>query len=325
MKPDAFAAVMATGIVSIAAADHGYPAISGGLGVLAAAGLVVLVALAAIRWPGKPPDIADPDVTVRLFTFVAACAVLDNRFTSIPGVLWTLSVLAATAWLALSVLLVRNFARRRWHELRESARGAWELPSVGTSGLAIVTVALSRHTGWHALLLVAAVLWVLALVVYLVMTSLILARAFAARLDPGGFEPDAWILMGALAIATLAGDHILHDTTGALAEAARLMTVGTWVAATAWIPPLLHFGVRHARQPEALRFAGVWWAMVFPLGMYSVATDTTSAETGWSALSAISHVVYWIALGSWAIVAVAGLSRLVSQLRLHLPSRHGLK
>ncbi|MGE2725778.1 tellurite resistance/C4-dicarboxylate transporter family protein [Mycolicibacterium pulveris] len=325
MKPDAFAAVMATGIVSIAAADHGYHTVSGVLGVLAAAGLAVLVAVAAIRWPKEPPDVADADVTVRLFTFVAACAVLDSRYTSIPGVLWTLSVLAATAWLVFVVLLVRSFAKCRWHELRENARGAWELPSVGTSGLVLVTVALARHTGWDALLPVAVVLWVLAIAVYLVMTTLILARAFAARLDPDGFEPDAWILMGGLAIATLAGDQIHRDATGWVATAAWLVTVGTWVAATAWIPALLYFGLRHIRRPGALRFAGVWWAMVFPLGMYSVATDTTSEETGWFALSPISHVVYWIALGSWAVVAAAGLSLLGQHLRRHLPSRHGLQ
>lgn len=325
MKPDAFAAVMATGIVSIAAADHGYPTISDGLGLLAAAGLVTLVVVAAISWSTQPPDLTDVDVTVRLFTFVAACAVVDSRFTSTPGVLWTLSLLAATTWLVLGVRLVRNFAACRWRDLRERARGAWELPSVGTSGLALVTVALARQTGWAALLLAAVALWVLAMAVYAVMTWLILARAFAARLDPDGFEPDAWILMGGLAIATLAGDHIHHDAAGWLAEAAWLVTVGTWVAATAWIPPLLYFGVRHAQRPEALRFAGVWWAMVFPLGMYSVATDTTSAETGWTALTAISHVVFWIAFASWAVVAVAGLSRLGRQMRRHLPSRHGPK
>ncbi|MGV0797223.1 C4-dicarboxylate ABC transporter, partial [Mycolicibacterium elephantis] len=155
MKPDAFAAVMAIGIVSIAAADHGYRALSDGLGVLAAAGLVILVAVAAISWSKQPPDVTDVDVTVRLFTFVAACAVLDSRFISIPGVLWTLGLLAATTWLVLAMLLVRNLVRSRWHELRESARGAWELPSVGTSGLAIVMVMLARQTDWYALLIAA--------------------------------------------------------------------------------------------------------------------------------------------------------------------------
>ncbi|WP_133259148.1 tellurite resistance/C4-dicarboxylate transporter family protein, partial [Mycolicibacterium sp. GF69] len=207
MKPDAFAFVMATGIVSIAAADHGLAHISGGLAVLAAAGLVLLVVVGAISWARRPPDTSDLDVTIGSFTFVAACAVLDNRLTSIPVVVWTLGVLAALTWLALSVLTARNMAARSWKQLQERARGAWELCSVGTSGLTIVAVALARETGWRLLLLIAVAIWVVAIVLYVLMTALILARAFAARLDPNGFEPDAWILMGALAIATLAGDH----------------------------------------------------------------------------------------------------------------------
>jgi hypothetical protein len=43
VKPDVFAAVMATGIVSIAAADHGYHIISDVLAVLAAVGLPILI------------------------------------------------------------------------------------------------------------------------------------------------------------------------------------------------------------------------------------------------------------------------------------------
>ena len=208
MKPDVFAVVMATGIVSIAAADHGYDIVSDGLAVLAAIGLPALVAAAVVRWPRQPPDVTDPDVTIRLFTFVAACAVLDGRLTSIHVVVWALSALAGVAWLILAVLTTRNFVRRSWSDLQQRARGGWELASVGTSGLAIVSVALSRFTGFHTLLSIAVVIWVLAIVVYGIMTALILARAFAARLDAGGFEPDAWILMGGLAIATLAGDHI---------------------------------------------------------------------------------------------------------------------
>ena len=48
-SPDAFAAVMASGVLSIAAGMHHYTAISETLGVLASVGLLVLVALV-------PPD-----------------------------------------------------------------------------------------------------------------------------------------------------------------------------------------------------------------------------------------------------------------------------
>ena len=321
MRPDAFAFVMATGIVSIAAADHDFTYTTDALAVLAAVGLLILTVAAAVSWIGQPPDLADPDHTIGLYTFVAACAVLDSRLTSIPAVLWTLGALAVLAWLTASALTVRNFAASSWRMLQGRAHGAWELCSVGTSGLAIVAVAPAHATGWRALLLIAVAVWVVAIAVYLLMTALILARAFAARLDPSGFEPDAWILMGGLAIATLAGDHI--DRAGV--ANVRGVTIATWCLASLWILPLLYFGLRHIRRAQARHFAGVWWAMVFPLGMYSAASYAMAVETGWPALRTISLTFFWIAFAAWLIVVIAGLQRLWAFGARRLPSRHGLR
>src|SRR6185312_5721273 len=94
--PDVFAAVMATGILSIGAKNHGYRLISDTMGVIATLGLVLLVALVAakactgdqkLRW-----DLTDPDVTLRMITFVAACAVIDTRLSSN---VWVARVLGA--------------------------------------------------------------------------------------------------------------------------------------------------------------------------------------------------------------------------------------
>jgi len=46
--------------------------------------------------------------------------------------------------------------------------------------------------------------------IYALMTWLILWRAIVDRRDRDGFAPDSWIMMGGLAIATLAGD-VLHQ------------------------------------------------------------------------------------------------------------------
>lgn len=308
-SPDVFAVVMATGILSIAAQLHHYTPISHILGVLASLGFVVLALLVAVTRPAW--DRTDPDVTLRLFTFVAACAVLDSRLANNHSVVVTLGAMALVAWLLLAALTARNMAAGTWTALRDRAHGAWELGSVGTSGLAIVATQVARHTGQRWWLALAMPVWVIGLGVYGLMTALIVWRAIAQRQDREGFEPDSWILMGGLAIATLAGDGIHALAPGWLAPAVRVATVVTWVVATLWIPPLIYFGLRRIRRrPALLRFAGVWWAMVFPLGMYSAATAATAAELGRPALSTVSLQFFWIASTAWLTVCAAGLVRL---------------
>jgi tellurite resistance protein TehA-like permease len=308
-SPDVFAAVMATGILSVAAANHHYRQISETMGILASLGLVVLVALVIVTRRFAHWDLKDPDVTLRLFTFVAACAVLDSRLASQPVLMQAVGVVAVASWLVLTVLSARNMAAGTWSGLRDHAHGAWELASVGTSGLAIVAAKVARYTSQHWWLGVAVPVWVAALCIYGLMTWLILWRTVAERQDLDGFEPDTWILMGGLAIATLAGDNIHVVAPTWLAGPVLVVTVVTWVTATLWIPPLIYFGLhRISQRPEMLHFAGVWWAFVFPLGMYSAASYAMAA-VGQRSLITVSLVFFWDALAAWLIVVVAGLLR----------------
>ena len=303
---------MATGILSVAARSHHYHGLSDVIGMLATVGLAVLVGLVLVvaarrrlRW-----DFADPDVTLRLFTFVAACAVLDSRLVGHPAVVRALGAVALASWSVLAVATIRNMAARSWLELRGRAHGAWELGSVGTSGLAVVAARVTAHSGDHRWLLIAVPAWVLALGGYGLLTGLILWRTIAERSSGDGFEPDDWILMGAMAIATLAGDGISRSAPDWLAGPARAVTVTTWVLASLWIPPLIYFVLHRVHlRPNILRFAGVWWALVFPLGMYSVATAATAALLDAPALRTVSLVFFWNALTAWLIVAIAGLLR----------------
>jgi hypothetical protein len=107
--------------------------------------------------------------------------------------------------------------------------------------------------------------------------------------------PDHWILMGATAIATLAGAHV-HGAldAGPIADAVRGATIVTWVVASVQIVPLANVGWRRIRD----------WPAVFPLGMYSAATFAMAAETGWSALRVVSLVFFWIALADWLLTAL---------------------
>jgi len=73
---------------------------------------------------------------------------------------------------------------------------------------------------------------------------------------------------------------------------------------------LVYFGLRRiGRGPERLHFAGVWWAFVFPLGMYSAATYAMATELSQRSLITVSLVFFWDALAAWLIVVGAGLLR----------------
>ena len=300
MKPDAFALVMATGIVSIAAADHGYLAISDVLIVLAAAAVPALIVAAATAWRRKSWDLTDLDVLFRLCTYVAACAVVGARLAEHRIVLWVLARMALQGWLSLTPVTALRMWRDRGAGLRDPAHGGWELASVATSGLAIVTADLK-------IVLLAVLFWAIAIGVYLLMTGLIVWRSIHDPAAPELMQPDMWILMGGAAIATLAGDHI-HK---AGLESVRPVTVVTWLVATAWIPPLIYLTVQRFRRRRGLP-QGPWWAAVFPLGMYSSATYATAVETGWGWLTMVSLVFFWIAFAAWTLTALHALPRIGS-------------
>lgn len=79
------------------------------------------------------------------------------------------------------------------------------------------------------------------------------------------------------------------------------VTLAAWVLASLWIPGLLYAQVwRAAHVPGSLRYQGVSWSAVFPLGMYSAATAT---QLHMRSLGTVSLVFFWIAFTVWALVA----------------------
>jgi Voltage-dependent anion channel len=61
---------------------------------------------------------------------------------------------------------------------------------------------------------------------------------------------------------------------------------------------------RITQWPDALQFTGAWRSLVFPLGMYSVATGAMAAEVGVRSMQTVSLVFFWDAFAAWLIVAV---------------------
>jgi tellurite resistance protein TehA-like permease len=312
--PDAFSIVMASGIVSIAAFDHSYWRIAVGLEVVASAVYVLLVlgfvVHAVTQRERALRPTADPDVALRMFSFVAACAVLASCWHARPVAERVLGGLALVGWLPLVSLAAVLVRARPLTELRDQAHGAWLLPAVATQGLSVTAADLTTQGSPAWLLVVAGAAWLSGVLLYALVLSLIAWRPPVGSLRPKIVAPDSWILMGALAITALAGSNILRvarllHVPGSLTWwIAHVGALTPWSAATLWIPPLLYAAVWRADEhPGSLRYSRVWWSAVFPIGMYSAATSAAATELDIPALHTVSLVVFWIAFVAWCAVA----------------------
>jgi len=161
-------------------------------------------------------------------------------------------------------------------------------------------------------LLISFAVYLVGAMLYIPFITLILYRwmFFSFRVDV--MTPSYWINMGALAIATLAGSRLLlaADQWSFLQELApfvRGLTFLFWAVATWWIPLLVIVGIwRHIVKRVPLTYDPQYWALVFPLGMYAVATFMWIKATGLTVLSVIPQVFVPIALLAW-LATFAGL------------------
>ena len=200
------------------------------------------------------------------------------------------------------------------------ARGGWLLAAVATQSLAVLAATAARpgRGAWAPFLLAAAVGWWLAgVALYGLLAASIWPRLLAAlRGSPWAwFGADDWIAMGGLAITALAATQIIlaaraapaaRTVLGALGAVAPAVALTAWAAASGWILPLAVLQLRctvralarRGRQRTAQQRAA-WWAAVFPLGMYSVASHALAAALGLAALEAVARVFLWVGLVAW--------------------------
>jgi len=199
--------------------------------------------------------------------------------------------------------------------------GTWLLWVVSTQSLAIsASVMIPVWPSQSALLApVATGLWSIGPVLYLLLVSLIMLRWLTVAMTPETLGPPYWILMGATAITVLAGAKILNlpaalPAVRATAGFVAGFSYALWAFGTWWIPLLIVLGFwRHVRHHWPLTYEPTLWSVVFPLGMYSVATLSFGKVTGLAFMAPLSHVMLWVAVAAWVLVAAAFLVRLVRQ------------
>lgn len=330
LDPGYFAWVMASGIVSIGADLLGFGTLSDvvlGVAVVAFAGLVIAyVARAVWFMPFVRRSVQDPSVAMAYFTFVAGADVLGVRLVMAghPAVAAGLGAAAAAVWLVLNYGLPWSIVARANRPVLREFNGTWFVWVVGTQSLAIVAAALVKSAPGDALRRhlaeTSVCLWGVGVMLYLALVVIILLRLLVVEVTPQEMGPAYWIAMGATAISVRAAAGILAlpiHIAGPFLGEIRSFVVGTsvvlWSFGSWWIPLLVLFGLwRHVLRRFPLSYEPRLWSMVFPLGMYTVASYTLGHAAHLSFMVSIARVWVWVGVAAWAavlVLMVAGLGR----------------
>lgn len=334
--PGYFALVMATGVVSIAAYTQGMVAVARGLfsfNVLAYLTLWIIT-FARIVCDRRQfvDDLTHHSRGASFLTKPAATCVLGYQFAvlthwmCVAEALWFLGF---ALWIALSYTFFTAITvREPKPRLEAGISGAWLLIVVAAESVSILgaKVALPLKAP-EAVLFVSLTAYLLGAMLYLFFITLILYRWMFFRMQPEKLTPDYWIDMGALAITTLAGAHLvqgasqwslLHDLEPFLKGFALFF----WATGTWWIPLLLIVELwRHAFGRVPLAYSPDYWSLVFPLGMYSVATSTLVQVAGLTLLHPISILFAYLAVLAWIVTFAGMICSLVRNFRVWLRHR----
>jgi tellurite resistance protein TehA-like permease len=315
---------MATGIVSIAAHQLAHAAIAQALFLLNIFLYVALGLLNALRFVRhRRAFLADAVDHLRgpgFFTWVAATAVLGGQFAVLGSdyrTAWLLWALALALWFACTYAIFAALTvKEDKPPLERGINGAWLLAVVATQSIAVLSTLLAMNEPMpykRPLNFLALSMWLWGGMLYVWLMSLIFYRYTFFRLSPGDLTPPYWINMGAMAISTLAGSLLVANATEApllqsLLPFLRGVTIFYWATGTWWIPMLLVLGVwRYGVKRHPLRYDPVYWAAVFPLGMYAAATHEMALAIDLRFLDVVPRVFFAGALAAWA-AAMVGLA-----------------
>jgi len=324
--PAYFALVMATGIISIACHLLEMDFLAFPLFYFNQFFYIVLWLLTLARIVRHPSrllgDLSNHRLGAGFLTLVAGTNVLGSQFailTSNQTVAFVLWILGLALWLFLIYALFTVMTvKEEKPPLESGINGAWLMFVVSTQSVAVLGMFLiSRYAPWEEMFTFAMVgFYLLGCMFYILIISLIVYRFMFFKIDPDEMGPPYWINMGAVAITTLAGANILLKGNAPflsdLVPFIKGFTFFFWAAGTWWIPLLFILGAwRHIYKRYPLTYHPVYWGLVFPMGMYTVATFQLAKAMNLDFLFLIPEFFIYIALIAWLTTAVGLVYQLV--------------
>lgn len=319
LTPGYFALVMATGIVSIGLNLEGYRVASVVLFGLAGIAYVKLIVLNVWRFfahrGAMIDDFRDPRRAFGFFTFVAGTDVLGARAAAEGwyGLTAVLLTVAGLAWVVMGYVI--PWSAVLGHEERPviaGANGTWFIWVVASQSVAVAAASIEPvfPNARQGLAIVAVLSWSVGIFLYAATAIFVSLRLMLYPLVPRDINPPYWVAMGAVAITVVAGARIVEMETAPMADAVRGLVAGAsvvfWCFATWLIPVLVAMGWwRHRVHKIPLTYEATLWSIVFPLGMYSVASIYLGRADHLPIVELIGAWWLWVAVTAWVLTFAA--------------------
>jgi len=192
--------------------------------------------------------------------------------------------------------------------------GTWFIWAVATQSVAALSATLEPtvQAGRAELALLAVFCWSVGIFLYGAAAVFVAVRILFYRPSPRDLTPPYWVAMGATAITVLAGARIVAMASAPAGDATRHLIAGSsvlfWAFGTWLFPALIAAGAwRHIVHRVPLVYEAALWSIIFPLGMYSVASYSLKTEDHLPIVGMIGKVEGWFALAAWAVTFAAML------------------
>jgi tellurite resistance protein TehA-like permease len=226
-------------------------------------------------------------------------------------------------YFSFGVLTFLNTARQA-----NVVHGGWLIAIVGTESLVLLGARIAPPLGDLAasVFVLIHMLWGVGLVLYGIFITLFAYRIFFYTFEPEDITPLLWVVMGAAAISTNAGSTLILIDAGlpflrSMRPFIDGVTLIMWAWATWWIPLLVLFGIwKHGVCRVPIVYTPMLWSLVFPLGMYALASLRLSLASDFAPLHNVSLAMIWIALAAWTATAAGMIGASWSSWRTFAPA-----
>jgi len=312
-SPAYFALAMSTGIISIASNMLGHNVVSNWLFMINNIEFSLLLIIFILRlllfFPDFKKDLSSHADGAGFLTIIAASCILGTEYGLLEFhferaiILWCF---ALCAWL----ILVYSFfflvtIKKRKPSLEDGINGSWLLFVVSVQALSILGNIISPYLNLstRVSLFINLFFYLLGVLFYIIVIGIIFYRTTFFPMKANEFKPSYWIDMGAAAITTLSGVILIKNISGIIPyqdfiSTIKLLSILFWIAGTWWIPVICLLEIWRLKSIPVKYNAG-FWSLVFPLGVYTVATCELAGVLGLHFLKRIPQIFIFIAWIAW--------------------------